>query len=175
MADEPQTNDEPQEPQPEPEPAPEPEPSEPQQLPDDHPLVKALASIKEERNELRDTVAEFEDAQKSEQERLTDRNEQLTQKLTSVEKEAARLRVALRKGLTETQAKRLVGDTEEELEEDADELLASFQTEEETAGGVRRSPQEKLRTGATSDVEGTQTPEELAASIRRARDGGLTL
>lgn len=171
MADEPQT-DEPQEPQPEPEPAP--EPSEPRQLPDDHPLVKALDTIKQERNELRDKVNGFEDAQKTEQERLTEKNESLSQQLTATEKDAARLRVALRKGLTETQAKRLVGDTEEELEEDADELLASFRTEEDR-GGVKRSPQEKLKTGATSDVEGTQTPEELATSIRKARDGGLTI
>lgn len=43
---------------------------------------------------------------------------------TSVE--TLKLRVALRKGLTEVQAKRLVGSTEEELEADADELLESF-------------------------------------------------
>lgn len=169
MADEP--NNEPQ-PQPEPEPAPEPEPeatSEPQQLPDDHPLVKTLGTLKAERNELRDKVKEFEDAQKTETERLTEKTESLSTRLTATEKEAARLRVALRKGLTETQAKRLVGDTEEELEADADELVASFQHEEEP-GGVRRSPQEKLRTGATSDTEGTKSPEELAdAVIKRQR------
>ena len=34
--------------------------------------------------------------------------------------------MALRKGLTEVQAKRLVGTTEEELEADAVDLLASF-------------------------------------------------
>lgn len=123
-------------------------------------------------------LSEIEDAQKTETERLTEKTETLTQKLTATEQEAAKLRVALRKGLTETQAKRLVGETEEELEEDADELLASFQQVEEeqgSGGPIRRTPHEKLKTGATSDVEGTQTPEELAASIRKARDGGLTL
>jgi membrane protein involved in colicin uptake len=40
--------------------------------------------------------------------------------------EVTKLRVALRKGLNETQAKRLVGTTEEEIEKDADDLLESF-------------------------------------------------
>lgn len=40
--------------------------------------------------------------------------------------ETTKLRVALRKGLNEAQLKRLVGTTEEELLEDADEILSMF-------------------------------------------------
>lgn len=83
--------------------------------------------------------------------------------------EAARLRVAIRKGLNETQAKRLVGTTEEELEADADELLKTFTpakgktTEEDEEADdthetreTTRSPRETLRprsgTGKTKEV-----------------------
>lgn len=67
------------------------------------------------------------------------------------ETELLRLRVAMRKGLNETQAKRLVGETEEELETDADELLKTFKP----AGGdgdgdgkqPRRRPGERIRPG----------------------------
>jgi hypothetical protein len=114
-------------------------------LPDDHPLVTALARIKDEAKQLRSQVREFEDRDKTEDQRLKERIAELE---TSAS-EAARLRVAIRKGLTETQARRLVGATEEELEADAEQLLADFRQDRDDG----RRPQERLRPGATPSVE----------------------
>ncbi len=97
-------------------------------------------------------LAEIEEASKSEAEKITERAATAEKAAAERAAELARLRVAMRKGLTETQAKRLIGDTEEALEADADELLASFQREEaeESKGGTPRSrPKEKLKSGNT--------------------------
>lgn len=69
-----------------------------------------------------------------------------------------RLEVALEMGLTKTQAKRLVGTTEEELKKDAEELLESFGgagdgDEDGAAGGPRTLPRKQLRNPA--DPAGT--------------------
>lgn len=109
-------------------------------------------------------VEEAEEADKTEKQRLEEQLEQL--KPTA--HEAAKLRVALRKGLTETQAKRLVGESEEDLEADADDLLASFQTADSTEPDTSRRPQERLRSGATPDSEPEETdPRKLAADVPR--------
>lgn len=105
------------------------EPSGPVQLPDDHPLVKTLAAQKEQIKELKSRSArldEIEDAQKTELQKAQDRATSAEAELEKLRLEAARASVALSKGLTATQAKRLVGSTLEELEADADELLADL-------------------------------------------------
>src|SRR5688500_8617178 len=91
--------------------------------------AKAKAKIKrvnDEARNLRKRLKELEpladqakadaDAKKSETERLAEERDRLKTDNESSAKELVRLRVALRKGLTETQAKRLIGDTEEDLE-----------------------------------------------------------
>jgi hypothetical protein len=80
-----------------------------------------------------------------------------------------RLKVALKKGLTESQAKRLIGDTEEDLEKDADELLASFKDSTSDDGqGPSRRPRERLRPGAAPSAEAEETdPIKLAAKVPR--------
>lgn len=98
-------------------------------------------------------VKQFEDASKSEQEKLDERATGAERRASTAEAEAARLRVALRKGLSETQAKRLIGETEEDLDQDADDLLASFRTEEEPAPEPSRRPRERLRPGAVPEAE----------------------
>jgi 5-methylcytosine-specific restriction protein A len=76
--------------------------------------------------DLEGRLKAIEDKDKSEVERLTEENAKLTQDLNAATAERARIKVALDKGLTATQAKRLVGTTEEELAADADELLADL-------------------------------------------------
>jgi hypothetical protein len=83
------------------------------------------------------------DGQKAEEARKAAEGE--TAKATS---ELLKLRVAMRKGLTEAQTKRLVGTTEEELEADADELLESFGGSTEDRTTITRLPKEKLKPGA---------------------------
>lgn len=154
MADDP-TPDRQSDPAPDPDPTPDPKIDEP------FDKDRALDTIRKQREseaaavrrakDLEAKVKEYEDASKSDQDKLTERATGAEKEAADARRDAARLRVALKKGLTETQARRLVGDDEEALENDADELLASFQTEEKE--DPPRRPRERLRAGAVPDVE----------------------
>lgn len=126
-------------------------------------LAKKHETRAKENAEAAERVKELEEEGQSELERLTSRLKEAESKATDAERRAMRLEVALDKGLTKVQAKRLVGDTQEELEQDADDLLESFQPpkgnadEEEGAEGDKgdglRRPSEKLKPGATGTSE----------------------
>lgn len=122
------------------------------------------------RREAREATArakEFEDRDKTEAQKLEERATGAEQRANAAELDLARTRVALRKGLTEQQAKRLIGETEEQLEADADDLLASFTHESDVPDASRR-PRERLRPGAVPAVEPEETdPAKLAASVPR--------
>lgn len=77
-------------------------------------------------------LSEMEEADKSETEKLASERDQHRTRADSAELSLARLEVALEKGLTRAQAKRLVGSTREELEADAEELLTDLK------GAVRK-------------------------------------
>ena len=114
-------------------------------------------------------LADMEDADKSEVQKLTDKATLSDKAAADAQHELARLRVAMRKNLTEAQAKRLIGTTEEELEADADELLDSFgdKTPPDKDGKPTR-PKERLRSGAAPDEEPDETdPRKLAAMVPR--------
>jgi hypothetical protein len=133
-------------------------------------LREDVAKSKKANGELAAKVKDFEDASKTEQERAAEAAQTATQQAEAATREAARLRIALKKGLTETQAKRLVGDTEEELEKDADDLLESFKDDEGESddGNSRRTPTPRLRTGAAPSSEAEETdPEKLAEQVPR--------
>jgi hypothetical protein len=105
----------------------------PIQLPEDHPLVKTLAAqktdLKTAREELRlatEKVKSFEGASQTEIEKANNRIKELEGELTPTQLKAARYSVALDKGLTKAQARRLVGTTKDELLADADVLLADL-------------------------------------------------
>ena len=68
-------------------------------------------------------LAQIEEANKTEAQKAADRLAAAEKAATEATSSLARLEVALAKGLTPSQAKRLVGSTREELEADADELL----------------------------------------------------
>jgi hypothetical protein len=127
--------------------------------------------LKTERDTLATKIKEYEDATKSDTQKLEERATTAETGLSTAQRETARLRIALKKNLTETQAKRLVGDTEEELEADADELLASFKDDENEdgdGGGERRTPKPRMRTGAAPSSEPEETdPEKLAELVPR--------
>lgn len=135
---------------------------------------REAANLRKRLKELEPLVKkakELEDEQKSESEKLTEARTSAEKEATSAKAEAARLRVALKKGLTEVQAKRLIGETEEELEADADELLESFKPKdndgnESQEDGKPTTPNGGERTGATGDTEGEETdPRKLAAGL----------
>ena len=68
-------------------------------------------------------LADIEEASKTEAQKSADRLAAAEKAAAEATSSLARLEVALAKGLTPSQAKRLVGSTREELEADADELL----------------------------------------------------
>jgi len=84
-------------------------------------------------------LAEIEESQKSEADKSADRLSKAEATATEATARADRAEVALAKGLTLSQAKRLVGNTREELEADADELLKDIGAQ--SAQG-NRSPRE---------------------------------
>lgn len=67
---------------------------------------------------------ELENAQKSEQQRLTERAESAEKAAQEANSRLLRAEVAMEKGLPATLAARLTGSTKEELEADAEQLLA---------------------------------------------------
>ncbi|WP_171110625.1 MULTISPECIES: DUF4355 domain-containing protein [unclassified Streptomyces] len=99
-------------------------------------------------------LAEIENAQKTEQQRLTERAEQETQARAAAEQRAQELEVQLlrhkvagTKGLTPAQAARLQGTSEEEIAADADALLAAFAPAQPQQPAAR-TPVEQLLPGA---------------------------
>lgn len=109
---------------------------------------------------------ELQESQKSEVEKLTEAQQAAVKEAAEAKRDAARMRVALSKGLTEAQAKRLVGDTVEELEADAEELLSTFAPADNGTDDKSRRPKEALKPGATTpDEEPDMDPDKLAAEI----------
>lgn len=139
---------------------------------------KALSRKNEERAKANESAAkrlsEIEEGQKSEIEKAMARAEEAERRAQEVELEALRASVALNKGLTPSQAKRLVGASLEELETDADELLADLKASKPAKApssdgqGVQG---EKVGTGAQI-VSRDQLKNMTRDEINRAREDG---
>ena len=157
MADEP-TNEPTEEPTDEPD-----QPDEPAR---DEPDWKAEARKWEARaKENKDAASklkELEDAQKTEQERLTEKLNATETRAKEAELKAARLEVATEKGLPKTSVKFLTGTTPEELEASADELLELIKPKQDEPSGGKPKP--RLEDDTPSDDE-DMNPSELADSI----------
>lgn len=142
---------------------------------DDEPLAAAgKRALKDERRARREAerkLAEVTDRLQKMEERLADANvdrdlwanaadktAELEKRAAEAEQRAMRFEVALDKGLTAVQARRLVGSTIEELAEDADELLASFRPSDTDDGGEKPppppgKPRERLQGGGDPTAE----------------------
>jgi flagellar biosynthesis GTPase FlhF len=126
----------------------------------------------EEAKKAEARLKELEDAEKTELQREKEQREAAERAAAESKLELARTRVAMRKGLTESQARRLQGTTEEEIEADAEDLIKSFgishnegDDEEED---LPRRPREALRSGNRPQSEPEETdPRKLAASLPR--------
>jgi len=115
-------------------------------------------------------LAEMEEADKTELQKAVDKALAADKAAASAQGELLRLRIAMRKGLTEAQAKRLVGETEEEIEADAKDLLESFSQKKDAGqdGSTPTRPKERLRSGAVPDEEPDEMdPQKLAAAVPR--------
>lgn len=132
-------------------------------------LKAALKKANKEAEQHRLRLKELEDRDKTDAERLSETNRTLEERARRAEIDACRMRVGLRKGLTEAQVKRLIGDTEEELEADAAELLESFKTAEQPppAAPAGARPKEKLRPGAVPDAEPDPDVDQVVGAIPR--------
>lgn len=120
-------------------------------------------------------LAELEDADKSEIQRERDKAAAAEARANAAETRADRLEIAAEKGLSPKLAARLVGATREELEADADELLAQLKGDgkgddagKPPAGSPAR-PKESLRSGSAPDAEPEENdPKKLADLIPRS-------
>lgn len=89
-------------------------------------VKRALNKANKEAETLRLKLKEFEDRDKSDLEKLAEERNAEKARADQLELRATKLEIAAEKGLTPAQAKRLVGETREELEADAQELLDTF-------------------------------------------------
>jgi hypothetical protein len=98
--------------------------SEPLRLPDDHPLVKTLATLREENKGLKSKAGrldEIEEAQKTELQKAQDRAEAAERRASDAEAARLKASTAARFGVPE---ELLAGSTAEELESSAERLIA---------------------------------------------------
>lgn len=107
-----------------------------------------------------------DEASKTEVQKERERAEKAESALTPTQAQVARLEVALEKGLTATQAKRLVGSTKEEFAADADVLLSDLGAKP----GAKPKPNVKtLQSGSTANGDNTTGRERAAAALRQLR------
>lgn len=150
----------------------------PNRLPDDHPVAVALAKANKEaetaRLELKsakDALKKHEDAGKTELEKAQSAAQTAQYEADEAKQRALRMEVAMDKGLTLAQGKRLVGTTKEELEKDAEELLKEFGASANGSGDGKKPPQrkpaERLKTGTGSDESGPENVSDIVAKVRR--------
>ena len=125
-------------------------------------MNRELEKRAKENAEAAKKLAEIEDSKKSEIEKLTEQQQVAQKRAEEAELKALRLEVAASKGLTPAQAKRLVGGTIEELEADADELIATFAASDDgTETDTHRRPRGPLKSGASGKTEPQPSATEL--------------
>lgn len=123
---------------------------------------------------------EIEEAQKSELEKAQARADAAEKKALETELAALRASVALEKGLTPSQAKRLVGASREDLEADADELLADLKASKPgSAPSAEGQGKQGEVVGQTKQITSrdelqSMTREERLAAYREGRLKSLT-
>ena len=118
--------------------------------------------------DLEARLKEFEDRDKTESTRAIERAEAAEKAAAAAEARALRLEIASENGLTAAQAKRLVGETREDLEADAKELLETFKPAstddaDSTSDNVVDSLDLGNRTG--SPKKGKSTADLFAAAV----------
>jgi hypothetical protein len=108
-----------------------------------------------------DRLAAIEEASKTEAQKLAERAEKAERELAAAQSASLRSEIALTKGLTPSQAKRLIGDTREELEADADQLLADL-----GAASAPRSPRPDPNQGRSPGSGPKSTADSFADFFR---------
>jgi hypothetical protein len=127
---------------------------------------KARRKAEAEAKELRDKVKQAEDAEKTELEKLQGQVADITKRAEAAEAKADRFEVAAAKGLSLAQARRLVGSTKEELEQDADEMATEL--------GLKKDDEGKKGTEGKKDEELPQDERPLGRPKEELRSGAST-
>lgn len=133
-------------------------------------LQETVTTVTAERDTLKNEADAASRQGETEVDRLKREKQELEDKLAqppAESPEVLKLRVALKKGLTETQAKRLIGNSEEELEADADALVESFGANGksgEEGEPPRRTPRRVSNAGDPKPEEGKEVSVEDALS-----------
>jgi len=108
-------------------------------------------------------------ASKSELELAREQATGYQERATKAERDAMVATIALDKGLPAALARRLQGSTPEELQADADELLAQFPASQETT--ARRAPRPDTSQGSSARGGAPASPADEFASIIRSQIG----
>lgn len=127
---------------------------------------KARRDAERQLVDIQAQLKDLTDKDKTETEKLRDQVVTLTKERDDHATKVIRAEVAMSKGLSAVQAKRLVGSTKEELEADADEILEAFPS---TPGGLpSRQPSPDLTGGGDpTEVPVETDPAKLAETIPR--------
>lgn len=142
---------------------PDPSATDDDRLPDDHPVVKALAKANKEAEAARLRIKEFEDASKSEQEKAADKASEAQQRADAAEAELARHKAAIKHGLTADDLDLLGTGTAEEIEQRAERLATRL------AAATPSGPPASRNQGSDGGPA-KQDPNKIADEIeRRAR------
>ena len=128
---------------------------------------KARRDAEKANADMAKRLKEFEDADKSELEKVAAKAAEAEQRAVEAEARALRLEVAAAKGLTPSQAKRLIGSTQEELEADADEILADFAAAKKPADSLPSRPRPKKGGASDPDPGDLKGKERAAAAFRQ--------
>lgn len=147
-------------------------------LKDKERLQETVTTVTTERDTLKQEADEKAREGETEVDRLKREKKELEDRLAQTPDKSAdvlRLEVALEKGLTAVQAKRLVGATKDELEADAEELIASFggtgksgDGDEEENDPPRREPKRRRNPGDPDPDAGADVKlEDALAQIPR--------
>jgi hypothetical protein len=138
-------------------------------------LQESNQTLTTERDGFKSKVTEFETKDLTEVERLKRENEELkkTPPAQADDADKIRLELALEKGLTATQARRLTGSTREELEADADAYIAEHDLGKHDDGKNKpppRQPRGKMTSGLgdeNEDPEDLSDPAKLIENVPR--------
>lgn len=135
-------------------------------LPDDHPLVRALAAQKEQIKSLKakaQRLDEIEDAQKSEAQRAAERIAELEAQANEAKRDALRFKVASKHGISDEDAELFLTASDEETLTKQAERLAAHRED----AGKPRQPKPDRNQGRTEGGS-TSTADQFAAAV-----GGL--
>ena len=129
---------------------------------------KARRDAERKLNEALTRLKDLEDRDKSEVDKLRDELDAAKKSLVETALSRDRLQVAIDKGLSTAQAKRLVGSTLEELEADAAEILEAFPAKGGATPPPSTRPVPSLSGGTDPTDEPVETnPAKLAEAVPR--------